>query len=132
MTLQIIRHLALPATLAHEVAHVAVGSPWAERVAIEWHPRDGLATAHIEWQDGAPDWAQAAAGIAPFVAGLVAAVMAVGVWLRSDIPAPSTAIGWSAWTIIAMWWVVFMTPSGQDLRTATGDAGRTDTAENSD
>jgi hypothetical protein len=126
MSVSILRYLTLPATLLHEVAHVAVASPWADRVAIEWRPRTGGAMAHIDWRDSAPDWAMLAAGVAPFCLGLLAAGLAIAHATSTGVPEPSGPLDWSRWSIVAMWWVVFVVPSRQDLRASTGSGARTD------
>jgi len=124
MMLTPLRYLVLPATLAHECVHAAAGSIWAERVAIVWY-RSGVAQAQIDWRDDPPTWGVALTGLAPFLAGLLTGVLALAQWLSAATPTPATPLGWGAWTVVAMWWVVFVAPSASDLRASTGSSART-------
>jgi len=124
MMLTPLRYLVLPATLAHECVHAAAGSIWAERVAIVWY-RSGVAQAQIDWRDDPPTWGVTLTGLAPFLAGLLTGVLALAQWLSAATPTPATPLGWSAWTVVAMWWVVFVAPSASDLRASTGSGART-------
>lgn len=126
-----LRYLVLPATLAHELVHAAAGSLWAERVAIVWY-RSGVAKAQIDWRDDPPGWGVALTGLAPFLAGLLAGVLAVAQWFSAATPTPATPLGWGAWTIVAMWWVVFVAPSGSDLRASRASGARADDSNDSD
>jgi len=124
MSSALFRYLTLPATVAHELTHAVTGLPWATRIAIEWR-RSGTAVAHIDWRDNAPWWAIGMTALAPFAAGSLAATLALIQWINGGMPTPSTPLGWSQWTIVAMWWVVFVAPSGDDLR-ASGVRGRSE------
>jgi hypothetical protein len=119
MSMHYFRYLTLPATLVHELLHVLPATLWADSIAIEWRPRSGLATAHVKWRPGAPDWAVILSGLAPFLAGLLTGALALTGWLSQGTPTPSTTIGWTGWTIVAMWWVVAVAPSRSDLKPAT-------------
>jgi len=112
--------LALPATLAHETTHAIASLPWASRLALVVEPRSGRATVRVEWHDSAGQWARRIAALAPFVAGVLAAVAGAALWMAGA--GPLNDAGLLEWSIVAAWWTVFMLPSRPDVATARGES----------
>lgn len=110
--------LTLPATLAHEAVHAAVGAPWARRIGIVVEPGTGAAHAQIDWRDGAHWIGPVLASLAPFLAGCIGGVAILAFWVGGGLDPPQSAVGIAKLTIVAMWWSVFAYPSRADLATA--------------
>lgn len=108
--------LALPATLAHELAHALASLPWARQLALVVEPGTGRAAVRVDWRDSAGQWARSLAALAPFVAGVFGAVVAIVLWLRGGRPIEPLK-----YALLAGWWVVFMTPSSSDRDVARGE-----------
>lgn len=110
---------ALPATLAHELAHVLASAPWARRAAIVIETDGGRpAAAHIEWHEDAAWYGPFVASLAPLVLATVAALLAGWLWIANGFATPSSVADLALWAIIGAWWSVFAFPSGGDLAVA--------------
>lgn len=111
--------VTLPGQLAHELAHVLAGAPWAERMAIVVEPRSSARVrAHIEWREDVPWYAGAICSLAPLVLATVAALLGAWLWVANDFVAPSSVQELALWAIVGVWWSVFAFPSDGDLAAA--------------
>jgi len=104
------RVASLPATLAHELTHMLLSVPWADETAVAWH-RDGVAC-FTAWSDEAPQWAIVLSSLGPTLIGSIAGIG--GLWQLFTAP-PETSSGLLTTAAIAAWWVIYVTPSGDDL-----------------
>jgi hypothetical protein len=109
-----------PAVLAHELTHYVVGAPVAARQTVGVRVRDGRAAVRVDWRPDAPQWAIAAAALAPAIAGCVALVAALTAWTLAGSPTPASVSEWATLALVAGWWAVYATPSAGDIETARG------------
>jgi len=112
--------VTLPATLAHEAVHAALAAPWARQVGIVIRPRSVGAGCAIDWREGVPGWAIVLAAYGPALIGGLLGIASLG-WLLVVGESSATARGWLVRGVLAVWWVVFTLPSGQDRDSANGD-----------
>lgn len=112
-----------PASVAHELTHLAVGYPWTRRVAgYDVHPlRPNWIELDID--DAAPGWAVAITAVAPSLVGVAFAasvliLLAVG---GGQFPAAADTPG--RWLLLAAWWFVYTSPSGEDIAALRGGSG---------
>lgn len=105
------------------MTHLAAAYPWTRRVkAYEVRPfRPNWIELDIE--DGAPGWAISIAAVAPSLVGVafaasVLVLLAVG---GGSFPAPADTPG--RWLLIAAWWFVYTSPSGDDLAALRSGSG---------
>jgi len=109
------RASVLPIQLAHEFVHVAAAAPWADEWAVVIAPQEGdPAMAHIVFDDGTPGLAAAFVHLAPFLAGLVGAIVGGAVLVAEGITPAGTG-DLLLWSAGAMAWVLFAKPSSTDL-----------------
>jgi hypothetical protein len=108
------RASVLPIQLAHECAHVAAAAPWADEWAVVISQTGDPAMAHIVFDDETPDVAEAFVHLAPFLAGLVGAIVAGAVLVAEGITPAGTG-DLLLWSAGAMAWVLFAKPSSTDL-----------------
>lgn len=106
--------LALPAWMLHEVTHAIVALPWARRVAITFDVEDQHPRARIQWQDDetAP---KAVSAMAPFIIGSSSMLGLLALWLLKGRPMSGSIEVFAAGTVALMWWIIYTTPSAQDL-----------------
>lgn len=106
-----------PAFLLHELAHAAVATLGADRVAL----RDpvGSPSVVVEWPDDVSGWLIVASAYAPLLSGIVAGLCGV-VWaLTAGVgQLPATAREWLIVGVAAIWYGIYVTPSPSDIRTA--------------
>jgi len=101
---------SLPATLLHELTHFVLGLPWADESAIV---ADGDGVVHgINWEPDTPQWAIVMCSLGPTILGSL--VGAVGLW-RLVVAPPGTTRTWLLAGALAAYWVIYVTPSGDDL-----------------
>lgn len=110
------RMSVLPIQLAHEFVHVAAAAPWADEweVVIGPQQRDVAMDTFVSFEDDAPDVAVAFAHLAPFLAGLVGAIVAGAVLVAEGITPTGTG-DLLLWSAAAMAWTLFAKPSSTDL-----------------
>jgi len=102
--------LTWPATLAHEVTHLAVGWRWIDEVH-EWRLYETYADVRF---GPIPRWGAWLTALAPTLLGLLMAVLAlVSLWGAGY---SSAQRDWIQWTIILAYWIQFSWPSGADRR----------------
>lgn len=106
--------LALPAWFLHELTHAIVALPWAQRVGITFDVADQHPRAHIQWRDdeSAP---KAIAALAPFALGSASMLGLLALWISQGQPMSSSVELFAAGTVALMWWIIYTTPSAQDL-----------------
>jgi len=114
------RPLVVPVQLVHEFAHVLAAAPWAEdwEVVIGPTDRDVAMDTFVEFQDDAPSVAIAFAHLAPFLTGLLGALVAGSLLIVGGLSGPSGAYDLLLWSAGAMAWVMYSRPSGHDLEGA--------------
>jgi hypothetical protein len=109
--------LTFPVRLLHEVTHVAAAIPWADDWAV-LIGRDG-AHAHIEWADGAPDWAAVVSSYAPAAVGGVVALVLAAYLALTQQPLPDDLVGVAWWATGAAAWALYAAPTPADQQAAT-------------
>jgi len=112
--------LALPATLAHEVTHALASVPWAKQLALVIEPSSGRAVVRVDWRESAGAWGRRVAALAPFAGGLLAGLVALYLWIRNGAAAPENGTQMAKWCLFSVYWLIYMTPSADDLATARG------------
>jgi len=112
------RVASLPATLAHELTHMLLAAPWADETAVAWHA-DGVAC-FTNWTPSAPRWAIVLASLGPTILGSLVGIG--GLWQMLTAP-PSSSRELLITAAIAAWWVIYTTPSGDDLDIHNPDNG---------
>jgi len=112
--------ITLPPALAHELAHLLVVLPWTAQVGVVFDMTNADAEVRVNYREGAPQWAITAAHYAPFVSGLVLGVLAVA-WLVSGAATPTTAEGWLWWSVLGVYWTIYVWPSAADRNTEVDD-----------
>lgn len=110
--------LTLPATILHELAHAVVAMPAAEQVGIAIEPRGCEAHCLVAWREDASRFVIIASALAPPLAGLLAAGVAVWQWTAVGGPTPRSVTEWALLSIVATYWWVFVTPSPDDIQVA--------------
>lgn len=112
-----------PASIAHELTHLAVGYPWTQRVTgYDVHPmRPNWIALDIE--DSAPGWAVAITAVAPSLVGVAFAASAVVLLLAGGGDFPDAAASPGRWLLIAAWWFVYTSPSRDDIDALRGGSG---------
>lgn len=101
----------LPATVAHELAHIIVALPFASSVGLLLYPQTHAA---IDWIEDVPKWGVRAAQFAPLVLGLLIGSSAI-VYALATGTTPETAADYLAVGFLAVYWFVFTKPSEEDL-----------------
>lgn len=110
----------VPVQLIHEFAHVAAAAPWAEdwEVVIGPAERDVAMDTFVEFEEDAPRLAVAFAHLAPFVSGLLGALVAGLLMMLGGVSGPRSAWDLLLWSALALAWALFTRPSGHDLEGA--------------
>lgn len=112
--------IALPARLIHELLHALTALPWAERVQIEMRP-DGDARARIAWRANPPPRAVVVlSALAPLLAGVLAAVVAVAMVVVGDLSTPSTPTELSLAAIAGAYVAMIANVQKEDVNAAFG------------
>jgi len=111
--------LTLPGFLLHELTHAVVAAPWARRVAVSLDLRTGHPRARIDWRCDDPP--KAASAIAPFAIGMAAMVGFFLLWVSAGMPMTSGVQQFAAVVVGIMQWIIYTTPSGEDLSYVRGD-----------
>lgn len=108
-----------PASVAHELTHLAAGIPWTDEVAgYDVHPlRPNWVD--IDLVEDAPGWARAVVSTAPTLVGISFAGAALVLLLVGGGSFPSAAASPGRWLLIGAWWLVYTTPSRADLDALT-------------
>jgi len=96
--------------MLHELTHFLLALPWAEESAII-ADQQGLAHG-VTWTDDAPTWAIVLASLGPTFLGALVGV--VGLFRLVTQP-PATMNQWLLSAAIAGYWVIYASPSGEDL-----------------
>jgi hypothetical protein len=114
--------LTWPATVAHEVTHLAVGWRWIDEVE-QWSLQKTYCDVTFE---PIPRWGAWLTALAPTILGLLMAVLAlVSLWGSGY---SSAQRDWMQWVIILAFWLQYTWPSGADrsafglLEGGSGDA----------
>lgn len=112
-----------PASIAHELTHLAVGYPWANRVTgYDVHPLRPNWIA-MDIKDTAPGWAVAIIAVAPSLVGVAFAASVLILLAIGGGGFPEAVASPGRWLLIAAWWFVYTSPSRDDiaaLRTGSG------------
>jgi len=111
--------LTLPGYLLHELTHCAVAAPWARQVAVAVDLRTGHPRARIDWRSDDPP--KAASAIAPFLMGMAAMVGFLLLWASHGFPVTSGVQQFAVVVVGIMQWIIYTTPSGEDLEYIRGD-----------
>lgn len=106
--------LTLPGYLLHELTHCLVAAPWADRIAVCMDLRTGHPSARIDWAGDDPP--KAASAVAPFFMGMAAMVGFLLLWLSAGAPINGGVTQFAAVVIGIMQWIIYTTPSGEDLQ----------------
>lgn len=110
-----------PATLAHEATHLAVGWPWIVTIrSYELHPLRAAAWVEVEWADSAPRWGVVLAHVAPTLLGVAFAAAVVVLLLVGGGEWPRGAREQGVWLLLGAYWLIYATPSPDDLQPTTG------------
>lgn len=107
-----------PSTVAHELTHAAVAYPWADSIDVRVTRPAGENAVYIDWREGVKRWQVAVASLAPFLMGIVALVGALVLWVAGGFSLPESGVGLAKLAIVAMWWVLYVIPSSDDVATA--------------
>jgi hypothetical protein len=109
--------LMLPATALHETTHVLAATPWAREIRVRFVPGAGGAEATIVYDPAVPGWLRRLHALAPFVIGLVGAVIFAAWWWMTGTPMPQTLHGQvGALYLVYSWALYAVVSSGSDLR----------------
>lgn len=111
------RAARVPVEFLHECTHVLWAVPWADQWEIVVGPAESDLSMHtvVDFDDDAPEWAIAASHLAPFVTGLLGALVAGVLMLQGDVEGPVTSWDLLVWSALAMAWVMYTRPSAGDL-----------------
>jgi predicted MFS family arabinose efflux permease len=114
------RAVCVPIQLAHEFTHVAVAAPWAERWEIVVGPQDAdvAMDVFVDFEADAPTWAVVVAHLAPFLAGVLGALIGGLVLAVGGVGIETGAVDLLVWSALAMAWVLYTRPSSHDLEGA--------------
>lgn len=114
-----------PASVAHELTHLAVGYLWTKRVAgYDIHPlRPNWI--ELDFKDTAPGWAVAITAAAPSLVGVAFGASALILLAVGGGGFPDIAASPGRWLLIAAWWFVYVGSGKDDLAALRGDSGGT-------
>lgn len=114
------RAARVPVELLHELTHAAAAAPWATDWQIVVGPGEAELSMHtvVEFRDDTPAWAEAFAHLAPFVTGLLGALVA-GLMLMLGRGIGGVT-GWDllVYSALGMAWALYTLPSRADLEGA--------------
>ncbi len=93
--------LFLPGRLVEEAIHAVVSLACGARVAIEIDGVEGSAVTRAQFRDGTPQWAVAAAHLAPEALAALAGVAVIAWWVVAGGRWwPATTFDW-----VLLWWL---------------------------
>jgi hypothetical protein len=109
-------------TLLHELTHMLISLPWAERVTISVRVRSADAQAGVDWRKGAdevPGWGIWLAAYGPALIGGLVGIWGVARLVGGGVPQEPRTLLLSG--VLAVWWAVYTLPSGDDKSAASRD-----------
>lgn len=99
----------VPALVVHELAHLLVGSRWADGWQLDWDVfRGGRPVITWEFPDGLERWKIVAANLAPLGVGITLAPAVF--WIVSSRGLIDPVAGY-----VGLSWIAIALPSGEDL-----------------
>lgn len=109
-----------PASVAHELTHLAAGYVWTEQVSgYDVHPLRPNWIA-LDISEAAPGWAVAITAVAPSLVGIAFAASVLVLLTVGGGSFPDAANEPGRWLLISAWWFVYTSPSGDDLAALRG------------
>lgn len=109
--------VTLPPAVLHEATHAVLAAPWARELAVVVEPRTAQAFVGIDWRPNVPAWAVWMAHYGPLLVGSLVGLAGAG-WLLAGHH-PGSARSWLLSGLLAVWWVIYTTPSQDDREQPT-------------
>jgi len=105
-----------PIEVLHELTHAAVASPWADDWQVVVGPQEATLSMHtvVEFDEDTPAWAEALAHLAPFLTGLLGALVA-GLMLMAGHGFGNSGWDLLVYSALGLAWALYTMPSSDDL-----------------
>lgn len=111
----------LPGAVVEEALHTLASWPWADRIAVEFEPREGTATTRVEWGEATPRWARSFAHLAPELAAAVAAASVIAYWVvAGPLWWPASTLDWVLLWLLGTQFLAIAIPSRSDASLGGG------------
>ncbi len=111
----------LPGRLIEEGVHALVSLACGARVAVEIDPVEGSAVTRAEFREHTPQWAIAAAHLAPEAVAAVAGVVVIGWWVvAGPVWLPATMLDWVLLSLLGAQYLAIAIPSRADSEWGDG------------
>lgn len=111
-----------PVTVAHELTHAAVGKVCGGDVDITFDLLYWDVGVTVDWGGDVDRWKVVATALAPFIAGMVAMVVAIVLWTLNGHQLPDSSMNMAIMGLLAMWWARYAFPSPEDVGVAINDS----------